>query len=300
MRQLKFHASPKVISTDIERRVNICITSRQWRLLKTKFLRLRCTSIWYLISAETKELEMTPPEFRTWRERFGLTQHDLGRRLGVSRNTIQNWENGSTALPGMLDQACAVWEDRLKKEMADLGPVTLCYADGPMWVDAYRPRNRLASLQLEPYPTNSAALARVRAIWGKEDVHGPFITEESGGPLWNQVELARVVDGSDNGAPTVRNTIRRLANYILENSRTFVRGMKIPSPAEADAITSTIRKTGEALSQLASESDERCVTYGEFEALLKQLHALGTYPTNRHVSDVAHAIHGEEIVGRWR
>jgi hypothetical protein len=100
--------------------------------------------------------------------------------------------------------------------------------------------------------------------------------------------LARVVDGSDHGAPTVRNTIRRLANYILENSAVFVRGVRMPTVEEIQAKGSEIR------------SDERLVTYEEFEVLLKRLHALGSFPTNRQVSDVAHAIHGEEIVGRWR
>jgi hypothetical protein len=90
-----------------------------------------------------------------------------------------------------LTLACAVWEDQLKKEMADLGPVTLCYADGPMWVDPYRPRNRFPMLRQEGYPTNSAALARLRMIWGDNDVHGPFIMERSGNSVWNQVELAR-------------------------------------------------------------------------------------------------------------
>ena len=130
---------------------------------------------------------MNSVEFRKWRESFGLTQHEIAKRLGVSRSTIQNWESDATALPSMIDDACAVWSDRLKKEQADLGPVTLCYADGPMWVDAYRPRNRLAMMQTEPFcKTNSAALARVRMLWNNENVHGPFVMEKSGGPLWNQ------------------------------------------------------------------------------------------------------------------
>jgi hypothetical protein len=137
-------------------------------------------------------------------------------------------------------------------------------------------------------------------IWADADVHGPFIMEESGGLLWNNVELARVVDGSDNGAPTVRNTIRRLANYILENSSVFVRGVKMPTVEEINDITASIRAAAEDLLQLATESETRQVTYVEFEVLLKRLHDLNTYPTNRHVGDVAHAIHGEEIVGRWR
>jgi hypothetical protein len=167
-------------------------------------------------------------------------------------------------------------------------------------VDPYRPRNRYPMLRQEAYPTNSAALARVRMIWGDTDVHGPFIIERSGNPVWNQVELARVVDGSDNNAPTVRNTIKRLADYILENKTAFVRGERTPTVKEIEAITASIQATGEALLQLATESETRCVTYAEFEVLLKRLHELNTYPTNRQVGDVAQAIQGEEIVGRWQ
>jgi DNA-binding XRE family transcriptional regulator len=244
---------------------------------------------------------MTKEGLRAWRERFGLTQGDVAKRFGITRNTVQNWESGATAMPSTIETTCEVWEDRLKKEMASLGPVTLCYADGPMWIDRYGPAGRLPSIQLEPYPTNSAALARVRMIWGKSDVHGPFITMDEGRvPLWNQVELTRVVDGSDNGAPTVRNTIRRLANYILENSAVFVRGVKMPTVEEIEEKAAEIRAVGHDLLMLAAESEGRFVSYPEFEMLLGRLHKLGSYPTNRHVSDVAHAIHGEELVGRVR
>jgi hypothetical protein len=253
------------------------------------------------MSNVAKGKAMTKEQFRAWRERFGLTQGDIAKRFGVSRNTIQNWESGATSMPNTIGDACTVWEDRLKKEIAQLGPVTLCYADGPMWIDPYGPRRKLASVELEPYPTNSAALARVRMIWGQSNVHGPFITEKSGSPLWNQVELARVVDGSDRGAPTVRNTISRLATYVLENSSVFARGgVNSPTKRQIDVRTAAIRAVGEQMMQLAAESERRFVSYPEFEALLSRLHKLGSYPTNRQVSDVAHAIQGEEIVGRGR
>ena len=82
---------------------------------------------------------MTKEEFRAWRERFGLTQGDVAARYNLSRNTIQNWETGVTALPSTVEGACVVWEDRLKKELAALGPVTLIYSDAPMFIDPYRP-----------------------------------------------------------------------------------------------------------------------------------------------------------------
>ena len=247
---------------------------------------------------------MNSVEFRKWREIFGLTQHELAKRTGVSRSTIQNWESDTTALPKMIDDLCVLWSDRLKKEQADFGPVTLCYADGPMWVSAYGSNRRLASIQLEPYPTNAAAIARVRMLWGRDDFHGPFITEQpvraegASAFVWNQVELARVVDGDDKGAPTVRNTITRLANYILENSSAYVRGE--PSLEKVQDQEAAIRAVGEELLQLAAASEERFVPYQEFEELLTRLHKLGSYPTNRHVGDVAHAIQGEELVGLWR
>jgi hypothetical protein len=109
-----------------------------------------------------------------------------------------------------------------------------------------------------------------------------------------------VVDGNDKNAPTVRNTIKRLADYILEHSAVFVRGVRMPTTEEVTTKSAEIRAIGEQLAQLANEAEERHVSYQEFEILLKRLHDLGSYPTNRQVSDVAHAIHGEEIVGRWR
>jgi DNA-binding XRE family transcriptional regulator/SAM-dependent methyltransferase len=236
---------------------------------------------------------ITPADLKRWREQYGLTETELARRLGVTHNTVQNYESG--ALPVAIKQACAVWEDQFKKERADLGPVTLCYADGPMWVDPYRPRDRHPMLRREEYQTNSAALARVRMIWGDYGVHGPFIMERSGNPIWNHVELAGVVDGSDKNAPTVRNTIKRLADDILDRSEVVVREARMPTTEEVQARAGEIRAAGEALARLAEESELRPVSYGEFEVLLKHLHALGSYPTNRQVSDVAHAIHGEKI-----
>jgi hypothetical protein len=51
-------------------------------------------------------------------------------------------------------------------------------------------------------------LARVQQLWGRQNFHNAFIIEESGTPLWNIVELDRVVSGNDAGAPTLVNLLK--------------------------------------------------------------------------------------------
>ncbi len=38
---------------------------------------------------------MSPPKLRKLRERLGLSQQQLARRLGVDRATVTRWENGT-------------------------------------------------------------------------------------------------------------------------------------------------------------------------------------------------------------
>jgi transcriptional regulator with XRE-family HTH domain len=47
---------------------------------------------------------MTPQEIRSNRKRLGLSQAELGERVGVSQVTVSNWERGKTA-PGPVDVA---------------------------------------------------------------------------------------------------------------------------------------------------------------------------------------------------
>ncbi len=238
---------------------------------------------------------MNKEDFRGWREKYGLSQGDVAKQFGVTRNTIQNWETGATPLPQTIEGACTVWEDRLKKEQADLGPLTLIYADGPMFIDPYRPR-RMAMLQHEPFLTNAAALARVQKLWGREGFHGPFIIEKSGEPLWNQVELMRVVDGSDKNAPTLANTIMKVAEYAHANSHVHARdGAMVATAKDHNSVKKQIEQIADTLKALAVRAGDGGVGYRDFEALLSRLHSLGFFPPNKLVSDVACAAHGNKM-----
>ncbi len=235
---------------------------------------------------------MDAKEFKVWRERAGVTQQQIADKLGVSRTTIQNWEGAATPIPQAVDMSCKIWEARLKQEDPDLGPVTLIYSDGPMFVDPYGPRRRPAMMQQEPYPTNAAALARVQQLWGREDFHNPFIIEKSRTPLWNVVELERIVSGDDKGAPTLVNLLRAIAKTVRATSSILVRsGPKMLSPSEAQKRQQAIEGQADELDRIAGSGlqaiirDQRLI-----EGVFSKLLALDTKAPDSLVSNVAQAL----------
>ncbi len=234
---------------------------------------------------------MTGNDLKSWREKVGLTQQQFADRLGVSRVTVQNWE-GADAVPQPVATSCEIWEHRLKQENPSLGPVTLVYADGPMFVNPYGPRSRPALMQQEPYPTNTTALARVQQLWGSNNFHNPFIIEQSGEPLWNVVELQRVVDGGDRGSPTLENLLRAIANRVRENSAHFVRdGAKAPTPSEVKARQMAIEAQAAELDHIAVEGLQKIVEkQRQIESVFSMLLRLGAKAPDALVRAVAQAL----------
>jgi hypothetical protein len=234
---------------------------------------------------------MEAAQFRTWRGRVGLTQQQVAERLGVTRTTIQNWEGGATPIPQAVDMSCEIWEGRLKQENPDLGPVTLVYSDGPMFVDPYGPRRRPAMMQQEAYPANAAALARVQQLWGRDDFYNALIIEKSGQPLWNVVELGRVVSGEDTGAPTLANLLRAIARNVRANSTIFARGPKALTPAELNQRQKDIEAQADELARIAGSGLHAIVRDQlEIEGVFKRLLAFGTRAPDSLVSNVCQAL----------
>jgi len=234
---------------------------------------------------------MNATEFRTWRERVGLTQQQVADRMGVSRTTIQNWESG-TPIPRTVEMSCEIWERRLKQESPATGPVTLIYSDGPMFVDPYRPGRRPAMMQQEPYPTNAAVLARVQQLDGQAGVYNPFVIEADHDSLWNAVELARVAKGDDRGAPTLSNMLRGAAKVVREDAANFVRsGARLPTSAEIEARKKEIIAQADLLDQLAAGGLPKIVREQlSIEDAFARLRDLGTKAPDALVSGIAQAL----------
>ena len=208
----------------------------------------------------------------------------------MTRTTIQNWEATADVVPMAASMAAEVWDGRLKQENPLRGPVTLIYADGPMFVDPYGPRRRPAIMQQESYPSNAMALARVQSLWGSDDFQTPLIIEKNGTSLWNIAELARVMDGSDTSAPTLVNLLRKTAQIVRENSAIFVRGAKSPSPDEARERQQEIKAQADVLDKIANSGlDAAIEAHEQVEAVFQRLRDLGTRAPDDLVSAVAHA-----------
>ena len=59
---------------------------------------------------------MNGSDFRRWRTGYGLSQQDLADKMGVTRNTIQNWEAQSGDLSTIAANGVKIWDRRLRQE----------------------------------------------------------------------------------------------------------------------------------------------------------------------------------------
>lgn len=64
---------------------------------------------------------MTPDQFRTWRKAFGMTQADAGQLLDRTRRAIIEYEDGTTPVPWVVEQACARAVEEAVQSPADEG-----------------------------------------------------------------------------------------------------------------------------------------------------------------------------------
>jgi transcriptional regulator with XRE-family HTH domain len=59
---------------------------------------------------------MTGDELKAIREQLGLTQEDLGKRLGVRKNTVWRWECGQRGIPETVARLVGYLEKEVRAE----------------------------------------------------------------------------------------------------------------------------------------------------------------------------------------
>ena len=58
---------------------------------------------------------MTGQELKKWRRKWGLSQEELAKHLGVIRFSVSRWETGARAIPSFLPLALEALENRMEK-----------------------------------------------------------------------------------------------------------------------------------------------------------------------------------------
>jgi Helix-turn-helix len=234
---------------------------------------------------------MNGTEFKAWREGFGLTQAQVATKFGVTRTTIQNWEAQVGPLPPMVEAGCQVWDRRLRQEDPVRGPVTLVYTNGPMFIDPYGPRRPLAMMKQEPHLSNAAVLARAQMLASSREVCNPFVVEDGAHDLWNVVELQRVIDGADAGAPTLSNLLQHMAAGLRADAPSFVRdGPRRATEQEVDKRVRDIGALGIELERIARQPLQAILgEHAAVEAVLAQARRLSVWPRDALVNAIAQA-----------
>jgi hypothetical protein len=147
----------------------------------------------------------------------------------------------------------------------------------------------------EQYDMNAQAIARVCELWPRGDFHSPFIVEKGGSDLWNAVELARVVDGSDTGAPTRFNLLNRCASVVkalADDARsnptmTTWSGAAMPTAAQKKDRLCRIEELAKELDDLSVLVPQGGASYQQVETRLAELRSLGKRPSDTLVSELA-------------
>lgn len=131
-------------------------------------------------------------DFKKWRKKLGYTQAEAGEKLDLSRAAIQYWEAEIRPVPLAVELACRELLRRWKQR-PEFGPVTLLYADDPIWQQVSPPCGVLL-LRSERHPNNESAMKR--AIWLRETMTlvTPLIVEDDGNVVWSGPELLRECD----------------------------------------------------------------------------------------------------------
>ena len=254
-------------------------------------------AIW--CSRNLTDRPMTPDEFKTWREQTGYTQARAAERFfHVTRATVQNWEAGITPIPAAVGAACQVWGRRVRQEDAMTGPVTLVFSDGPMFRSPYGPMQKLPMMHSEQYATNAQALELAKEYSKSNGFFNPFIVEKGGETLWNSVELARVIEGKDDEAPTRENLLKRYASAIralAANARENIQltvwtDPPLPSEESKKNRSILIEKIALELEYLADSATLESMNYKIIEDRVASLRKHGKTPHSSFVSDAAQAL----------
>jgi hypothetical protein len=175
-----------------------------------------------------------------------------------------------------------------RRKEPDFGPVIL------VWNDV-SPKNgsRAAKQETKEFPTNEAALKFACKHMGARDFVDPFITTPTPSDvIFDKYELRHECETRTN-AP---GALAALADYVRKNASFFVtNGPTMLTPIARANHEKHIASLADNVDALAGKAREGLADYQQFNMILGELHAAGSFPDRDLVSAAARALVREKM-----
>lgn len=170
-----------------------------------------------------------------------------------------------------------------RRKEPEFGPVTLVWSDVPP-----KYGTRAATLETRKFSSNDAAIKHACKFMGSRGFHDPFITTQSPSEvIFDKSELEHECETRAK-AP---GALAALAKYVRKNSEFFVRsGPNMLTPVATASHIRRIEAIADKLDALAGKAREGLADYQQFDAVLGELHAVGSFPDRDLVSAAAKAL----------
>jgi len=170
----------------------------------------------------------------------------------------------------------------------DFGPVILFWNDVSL-----KNGNRAAKQETRKFPTNEAAIEFACKHMGARNFVDPFITMQSPSDvILDKYDLQQEFETRTN-AP---GALAALADYVRKHSSFFVtNGPTTLTPVARANREKHIESLAENIRALAGQAREGLATYQQFNAILGELHAAGSFPDSDLVSTAAKSLVREKI-----
>lgn len=243
---------------------------------------------------------------------LGLDHAEAAQLLGVSLRTLRRWLEGEE-IPGPAQAALRAWRELHSRHLAWKPDSISLYEGDKAQLERARQHAELVAhiiKQVEERggPRNqwSVDMKKCLATFGPFEVG--FYKLANGGFSFSAYrrldgspdltkdrpfleDAAYAISKAFSRIAQARPALQRVASYIRQHSKIFVTdGAASLSAPERKKRQRDIEAVAEKIDELAASLHGNSAEYLQFEELLRQLHLLGSFPTMKEVSDVAHAM----------
>jgi hypothetical protein len=256
---------------------------------------------------------MSTQDLHAHLEALRLPYAEAAELLGVSERSVRRWADGED-VPGPVEAALRAWLGLERRHLPwKPDSISLLWSDEDQ-LARMRQHDQMLDTVLKQVedrggPTNPWAvdIPKCQATFGPSTIwfyrlaNGGFSLSNyrradrrpSAGDQTEIEDATYAIALAFSRARAANQALLALAGHLTKEPRFFVRdGPKLLSDHEIARRERVVAEVASELNQLASGALGGAASYNAVEAAYRRLHAVGTYPPERLVSDIAKSFLG--------